>query len=71
MEARLCPVCNKGKIWRNYVKTCSRYCSLTWNTWTPAMQASAVEASQGTSTIHIDEVASNEEISKGKPEFLK
>ncbi|KKK72551.1 hypothetical protein LCGC14_2902730 [marine sediment metagenome] len=72
MEARLCPVCRKGKIWRNYVKTCSRHCSMTWNTWSPDMQGSAVESSLGSSIITIGEEQGVEEKPSGdKPEFLK
>ncbi|KKL64867.1 hypothetical protein LCGC14_2160720 [marine sediment metagenome] len=68
MDTRLCPVCRKGKIWRNYVKTCSRYCSLTWSTWSPSMQASAVEAAQGDTLESIEDL--NEEV-PSKPSFLK
>ncbi len=68
MEARLCPVCNKGKIWRNYVKTCSRHCSMTWNTWSPSMQASAVESAQGESLELVEDLESKV---PPKPSFLK
>ena len=72
MESRPCPVCRKGKVWLPHVRTCSHWCSRTWKTWSPEMQASAVEASLGTSTVLIDDaVASDAEISKDKPEFLK
>ena len=71
MESRLCPVCNKGKVWLRHVRTCSHWCSRTWRTWSPDMQASAIEASGKTSMISIDEEGSAKEISKDKPEFLK
>ena len=71
MESRLCPVCRKGKVWLRHVRTCSFYCSKTWRTWSPDMQASAVESAMETSITPISETATNEELSKGKPEFLK
>ncbi|KKL62329.1 hypothetical protein LCGC14_2186330 [marine sediment metagenome] len=71
MESRLCPVCRKGKVWRRQVRTCSTYCSRTWNTWSVDIQASAVESAMSTTITPISETATNEELSKGKPEFLK
>ena len=68
METRLCPVCRKGKIWRDYLRTCSQYCSKTWRTWNPDMQASAVESVQN-DTLELSEDL-NEEVPP-KPDFLK
>ena len=68
MESRLCPVCRKGKVWRNYVKTCSRHCSLTWNTWGAEMQASAVEAAQSDTLELVEDL--EQEVPK-KPSFLE
>ena len=71
MESRLCPVCNKGKVWLRHVRTCSRYCSRTWNTWSPEMQANAIEASQSSSIVQIGEdVGVEEKPSIEKPKFL-
>ncbi|KKM26339.1 hypothetical protein LCGC14_1585720 [marine sediment metagenome] len=74
MESRLCPVCNKGKVWLRHVRTCSRYCSRTWNTWSPEMQANAIEASQSTSIVDAEpliKLPDSSDSAEKKPEFLK
>ena len=68
MESRLCPVCRKGKVWLRHVRTCSFYCSKTWRTWSPDMQANAVEAAQSES-LELKEDMKAEV--PPKPSFLK
>ena len=68
MESRLCPVCRKGKVWRRQVRTCSTYCSRTWNTWSVDLQAQAVEAAQGDLLESIIEPNTPK---AEKPSFLK
>ena len=70
MEARPCPVCPKGKVWRRHVRTCSRHCSMIWNTWSPDIQARAVElAGNSKELINIDEIQPG--TPETKPSFLK
>ena len=68
MESRLCPVCRKGKVWLRHVRTCSFYCSKTWRTWSPDMQASAVESAQSESLELTQDLESKV---PPKPSFLK